>query len=245
MRFFADIAAGTRPLRELLTTRSGYLNDRLARHYGLPAVGSETPLFTALPPERGGLLTQASILTVLAHPKETAPVLRGKWILNQLLCRDLPPPPPDVPQEPAAASGQSRRERLAAHRVMPACKSCHDQMDPLGLALENYDGIGQYRTMDSGAPIDPSGTLADGTSFSTPQQLAGIIAQDPALPRCVAQHLFTYAVGRAPRPESGFDTQTVDQTTKAFNDANQMFPKLVQALVMSDAFRQREDEQAP
>ena len=157
----------------------------------------------------------------------------------------MPPPPPDVPQEPAAASGTSRRDRLAAHRVEPVCKSCHDLMDPLGLSLENYDGIGQFRTMDSGVPIDPSGTLADGTSFQTPQGLAQIIAKDPALPRCVAEHLFTYGLGRAPRTGSGFDEAAVDSTTKSFVDAGQRFPKLIEALVMSDAFRQREDEAAP
>jgi hypothetical protein len=245
MRLFADIAAGQRPLRELLTTTSGYVNDRLAQHYGMAPVGASTPLLTSMPAERGGLLTQASILTVLAHPKESAPVLRGKWILGQLLCRDLPPPPPDVPQEPAVAAGTSRRERLAAHRVQPICKSCHDQMDPLGLALENYDGVGQYRTVDNGAAIDPSGTLADGTIFQTPHELAQIIAQDPALPRCVAQHLFTYGLGRAPRAGSDFDAATVDAATKVFNDAGQLFPKLIEALVMSDAFRTREDEAAP
>ncbi len=245
MHFFADIAAGRRPLNELLTTTSGYVNDRLAKHYGIAAVGSTTPMFAALPAERGGLLTQASVLTVLAHPKESAPVLRGKWILGQLLCREMPPPPPDVPQEPAAASGKSRRERLAAHRVDAVCKGCHDQMDPLGLSLENYDGVGQFRTMDSGVPIDPSGTLADGSNFKTPQELAQIIAKDPALPRCVAQHLFTYGLGRAPRGGSSFDDATVDAATKSFADAGQLFPKLIEALVMSDAFRQREDEASP
>jgi hypothetical protein len=245
MRFFGDIAAGTRPLRELLTTSSGYVNDRLAQHYGMAAVGSTTPMLLPLPAERGGLLTQASILTVQAHPKESAPVLRGKWILSQLLCHDIPPPPADVPQEPAAAAGTSRRERLAAHRVQPICKGCHDLMDPLGLALESFDGVGHYRTTDNGAPIDPSGLLSDGSSFKTPQELAGIIARDPALPRCVAQHLFTYGLGRGPRPSSDFDTATVDATNKSFTDAGQLFPKLVEALVLSDAFRKREDEAAP
>ncbi len=243
MRFFADIAAGKRALSDFLTTNSGYVNDRLAQHYGMPAVGSTTPTFTMLPPARGGLLTQASILTVLAHPKESAPVLRGKWILNQLLCKDLPPPP-NVPQEPAAATGTTRRERLAAHRVEPTCKACHDMMDPLGLALENYDGIGQFRTMDAGAPIDPSGTLSDGTSFQTPQELAGIIAKDPALPRCVAKHLFTYGLGRSLRADSDFDTAMLDAATQSFTNSGQLLPKLVEAVVMSDVFRQREDEAA-
>ncbi|HKY34464.1 MAG TPA: DUF1592 domain-containing protein [Polyangiaceae bacterium] len=245
MRLFTDVASGQRPLGELLTTSSGYVNARLAQHYGVPSVTSQTPVFTALPAERGGILMQASLLTVLSHPKESAPVLRGKWILTQLLCREPPPPPPDVPQEPAPQTGTSRRERLNAHRVDPVCKSCHEQMDPLGLALENYDGVGAYRTTDNGAPIDPSGTLADGTAFTTPQQLAQIIAQDPALLRCVSQHLFTYGLGRAPRAGSSFDAATLDAVTKSFSDAGQLFPKLVEALVASDAFRTREDEVAP
>lgn len=245
MLFFTDIVAGKRALPELLTTRSGYVDDRLAQHYGMPAVGSTTPQFLPLPAERGGLLTHGSLLTVQAHPKESAPVLRGKWILNQLLCRDMPPPPPDVPQEPAPTAGQSRRERLAAHRAMPVCKSCHDLMDPLGLALENYDGVGQYRTLDQGVAIDPAGTLVDGQSFEDAQQLAGILAKDPALPRCVARHVFTYGLGRGPRLGSAFDEAAIDAATKTFTDGGQLFPQLVEAVVMSDAFRQREDEAAP
>jgi hypothetical protein len=245
MRFFADIAAGQRPLGELVTTSSGYVNDRLAQHYGMPAVGSAEPIFTALPAQRGGLLTQASILTVLAHPKESAPVLRGKWILSQLLCRTIPPPPPDVPQEPAAQVGKTRRERLEAHRIEPVCKSCHQLMDPPGLALEQYDGIGAYRTADNGAPIDPSGQLAEGAAFAGPDELARLIAQDPALPRCVAQHLLTYGLGRAPRVDSNFDTAVLDSVAKAFVDSGQLFPKLALAIATSDAFRSREDEQPP
>lgn len=244
MRLFADVASGQRPLSELLTTRSGYINDRLAEHYGMPAVGSAEPVLTPLPAERGGLLTHASILTVLAHPKESAPVLRGKWILSQLLCRNMPPPPPDVPQEPAVAAGTSRRERLAAHRVQSACKGCHDQMDPPGLALEQYDGVGAFRTEENGALIDPSGQLSGGTSFSGPQELAQLIAQDPALPRCVAQHLFTYALGRAPR-DSGFDAAALDAITQSFVDGGQLFPQLVTAIASSEVFRTREDEEAP
>jgi hypothetical protein len=140
------------------------------------------------------------------------------------------------------AAGKSRRERLAAHRIDPVCKACHEQMDPPGLALENYDGVGQFRTMENGAPIEPSVTLADGTHFENPQELAQIIAKDPALPRCVAQHLFTYGMGRAPRTDSDFDAAMVDSATKSFTDQGQLFPKLVEALVLSDAFRTREDE---
>jgi len=241
---FNDIAIGARPLSELLTGTSGYVNDRLAKHYGMPAVGSTTPVLTQLPPERAGLLGQASIMTVLAHPNETAPVLRGKWVLSQLLCRELPPPPPGVPQEPPAVMGKSRKERLAGHRIEATCRTCHDQMDPPGLALENYDGIGQYRTIDSGVPIDASGSFPDGSSFQNAKELAALIAKDPALPRCVATHLFTYGLGRAPRTDVAFDLDTLDAITTSFASAGQMFPKLVEGLVTSDVFRSREDEAA-
>jgi len=245
MRFFADIVAGQRPLRDLLTSSSGYVNDRLAKHYGMPAVGSTEPVFTPLPASRGGLLRQASLLTVQAHPKESAPVLRGKWILSQLLCQPLPPPPPDVPQEPAPATGQSRRERLAAHRVSPVCKTCHMNMDPLGLALEQYDGVGAYRTQENGVPIDPSGELTDGSAFTTPAELGALIANNPALPRCMAQQLLTYALGRGLRADDAFDRAVVDGITGTFNDGGQLFPQLVGAIVKSPAFRTREDQAAP
>ena len=245
LHFWRDIVAGQRSFSELLTTRSGYVNDRLAQHYGLPAVGSTNSVFTALPAERGGLLTQASILSVLSHPKESAPVLRGKWILSQLLCRALPPPPPDVPQEPGAQAGQSRRERLASHRINPICKSCHDFMDPLGLGLEQYDGVGAYRTTDQGVPIDPSGQINGGAAFANAQELERALAQDPALPRCVTQFLFTYGMGRAPRVDNGFDTAVLDSASSGFVSAGQAFPALIQAIVESDAFRTREDEVFP
>ncbi len=245
MHLFTDIVAGQRPLSELLTTRSGYVNDRLATHYGMTKPGSTSSVFAALPAERVGLLTQASILSVLAHPKESAPVLRGKWILSQLLCRDLPPPPPDVPQEPAAEAGKSRRDRLAAHRVSPVCASCHNFMDPLGLALENFDGVGAYRTTDSGVPIDPSGQLSTGEQFAGPLELAQIIAKDPALPLCMSRQVFTYGMGRAPRSDSGFDSNTLSAASADFVKAGQAFPSLVKAIVLSDAFRKREDEVTP
>jgi hypothetical protein len=141
--------------------------------------------------------------------------------------------------------GTTRRERLEAHRIEPVCKSCHQLMDPPGLALEQYDGIGAYRTEDNGAPIDPSGQLAEGPAFAGPEELAQLVAQDPALPRCVAQHLLTYGLGRAPRVDSNFDTAALDSVAKAFVDSGQLFPKLALAIATSDAFRSREDEQAP
>jgi hypothetical protein len=242
MLFFTDVASGKRSLSELLTSTSGYVNDRLAKHYGLAGVDSAQPVFTALPPGRAGLLTQGSLLTVLSYPRESAPVRRGNWILGNLLCKEPPPPPPNVPQEPPPQSGKSRKERLAAHRTDAICKACHDLMDPLGLALEQFDGVGAFRTMDAGLPIDPSGTLADGRSFSTAAELAQLIASDPAVPRCVTQRVFAYGLGRAPRDGSSFDAAAIDSIASAFAQAGQMFPKLIEAVVTSDAFLKREDE---
>ena len=178
---FKDVASGELPVNQLLTSNYTYLNDRLAQHYGLPAPGSSTPVRPMVPPARGGLLTQASLLTVLSHANESAPVLRGKWILSQLLCQDIPPPPANVPAEPAAMTAQSRRDRLAAHRVNPTCAGCHGLMDPLGLALEQYDGIGAFRATDNGVAIDTSGTTPDGKPrFATPQSSKHCSLQIPA-----------------------------------------------------------------
>ena len=237
---FGDVVSGALPMNQLLTANYSYLNDRLARHYGLPLVGSATPVRTPVPEGRGGLLTQGSWLTVMAHPNETAPVLRGKWILNQLLCVEIAPPPPDVPQEPEAMAGQSRRERLAAHRTQPLCNACHGLMDPLGLGLEQYDGIGAYRTSDLGAAIDPSGTTPDGTAFSKPREMEQVLSTSTAFPRCVTERAFVYGLGRADRPDS-LDSKIIDDAAAEFVSNGQKFPALIESLIVSSAFRQRQD----
>lgn len=241
-RFFLDVASGARSLKELLTTSSGYVNDRLAQHYGLPAPGSATPVFKDLGRGRGGLLTQGAFLTVNSYPGESNPVRRGKWILANLFCQEPPAPPPDVQREPPPQQGVSRKERLASHRTNPICASCHTLMDPLGLALEQYDGVGKFRTMDSGVTIDPSGQLVDGTTFTDAVSLQLALAENPTISDCVAEHVFTYALGRAPRQGSGFDYETIQQLSRGFNDSGQLFPKLMQSMIVSDIFSKREDE---
>lgn len=241
-RFFLDVASGAKSFKDLLSTSSGYVNDRLAQHYGLPTSGSTEPVFRELSPGRGGLLTQGTFLTVNAYPDESNPVRRGKWILANLFCQEPPAPPPDVQREPPPQQGVSRKERLASHRTDPICASCHNLMDPLGLALEQYDGIGQFRTVDNGVTIDPSGQLLDGTVITDAVSLQLALAENPRIAACVAQHLFTYALGRAPRIGSGFDDNTIEQLSKTFNDSGQLFPQLMQALTRSDVFSKREDE---
>lgn len=238
---FREVASGAIPAGQLLTANFSFMNDRLATHYGLPAVGSKTPVRTTVSRQRGGLLTNASLLSVLAHSNETAPVLRGKWILGQLLCQDVPPPPPNVPKEPEAMPAQSRRERLKAHRVETVCAGCHSLMDPLGLSLEQYDGVGAMRTTDNGVAIDTADTFAGLGSFSGPQQLADLIAQSPDYARCITQHVFVYGLGRSQR-DNDYDTSVIDAATQIFVDQGNRFPDLIETLVLSNVFRQRQDE---
>lgn len=239
---FAEIASGIIPVDQLLTPTFSYLNDRLAAHYGLPPVGSSSAVRTIVPTQRGGLLTNASILSVLAHPKETAPVLRGKWILSQLLCHEIPPPPPNVPQEPTAMQSQSRRERLASHRVMSTCVTCHSLMDPLGLALEQYDAIGAFRTSDNGVPIVTADRLPDGRSFAGAQELERVIAADPDFASCVTDHVFTYGLGRPKREGNDTDEKLVQAVTASFVGNGKKFPDLLESVVLSYTFRNRQDE---
>ena len=185
---------------KLLTADFTFANDRLAKHYGLPAVGSTTPVKVSLAgTARGGILSQGGFLTVTSHENRTSPTVRGKWIMNQLLCLTVPPPPPDVnvTLDPAKAAG-TLRQQLEAHRANPACAICHKMMDPIGLGLENYDAIGSHRTMDNGLAIDSSGELPDGRKFNGAAQLASLVAADENFGRCLTEQLYTYALGRAP-----------------------------------------------
>lgn len=245
MRFFVDVARGTRPLPELFTSTSGYVNDRLAEHYGMAPVGSAQPVFTKLPANRGGLLTQASFLTAVAYTDDSHPVKRGKWMLANLLCQQPPEPTFAIPEPPPRVNGSSRKEQLAGHQTDPICKACHVLMDPLGLALEQYDGIGSFRTEDRGTVIDPSGVFKSGAGevpFANPAELGQIIATAPSVSRCVAEHVFAYGLGRGARPGSDFDSFILDEVGKSFAASGQLFPKLIEAIATSDAFRKREDE---
>ena len=165
-------------------------------------------------------------------------------MLSQLLCHDVPPPPANVPAEPPAMSAQSRRERLASHRVQPLCAGCHALMDPLGLSLEQYDGVGTFRATDNGVAIDVSGTTPDGKPFASPRDLAALIAADPNFSNCVSQQLFVYGLGRAQR-DAGVDAPVIDALTTDFRARGQKLPALLESLVLSSVFRQRQDEPDP
>lgn len=236
---FRDVLAGTLSAKELLVPSYGYLNDRLAEHYGLPLVGSKEPVKTTFQDtRRGGLLQQGTVLASYAHATETAPVLRGEWILAKLLCTKVPSPPNGVPPEPGAVAGKSRRERLAEHRVNPSCAACHAMMDPMGLSMENYDVVGAWRETDQGVPIDPTGTLPDGRAFANPSELARIVADDPAFPKCLGRQLYSYALGRETMGET-MDEQVLTEVASKFVASDYRLAELVKAVVSSKPFLTR------
>ena len=192
-----------RSVLDLLRANYTYVNERLARFYGIPNVyGSHFRRVTVTDESRRGLLGHGSILTVTSYSTRTSPVLRGKWLLENILGAPPPPPPPNVPDLDLVKSGageapRSVRQRLEEHRKSPACASCHAVMDPLGFALENFDGIGKWRTRDEGQTIDSSGRLLDGTKFSGVAEFRNVLlTQGDAFARTVTEKLMTYALGR-------------------------------------------------
>jgi hypothetical protein len=241
--FFASIVAGERGMLELLTARESYIDPPLAEHYGLPEPAQ--PGFHLSSTEgsgRSGILGQAGLLTALSYPTRTSPVLRGKWVLGQLLCAEPDPPPPGVEGLiDQGGTGGSLRERLEEHRANPDCAVCHDAMDAIGFGLENFDGIGRWRDQDEGFHIDASGSLPGVGSWDGPEGLAHIVASHQDLPRCIARNLFFYGLGRGPM---GGDGPFIDAITEAFVDAGHRFEDLAVAIVTSDPFRMRRGEGA-
>ncbi len=190
-----------RSLFDLFSADYTFVNQRLAEHYGIPRVyGSQFRRVTLTDENRRGLLGQGSVLTVTSYPNRTSVVQRGKWVLETLLGTPPPPPPPDVPELKAAPHGKllSMREQMQAHRSNAVCAACHARMDPIGFALENYDGVGRWRGQDAGAPIDATGKLPDGTEFSGPAGLNRLLLtkyRDDFV-RTATEKLLTYALGR-------------------------------------------------
>ena len=201
--FLDSILRENRSVLELLTANYTFLNGRLAEHYGIPNVqGSDfrRVTFPAGSP-RGGLLGQGSILTLTSYATRTSPVLRGKWVLENLLASPPPPPPPDIPalKTEGAEPGKTlpMREAMTAHRENPACASCHARMDPIGFAMENFDAVGKWRDRDAGARIDASGVLPGGIAFDGMTGLKqALVAHPEQFVSAVAEKLLMYALGR-------------------------------------------------
>lgn len=256
--FFDSVMREDRSILDLLAADYTFLNEPLAKHYGIadtqgnlvgqrpaepggkPIRGAEFQRVTLPAGTRGGLLTQASILTVTSNPTRTSPVKRGRWVLEQILGEPPPPPPPNVPELPEdeqAAAGASLRERLELHRKNPSCANCHAKMDPIGFALENYDAVGAYREQDGEFVIDPSGKFPDGTPFAGPQELKSIVREKKTLfARCLAEKMLTYALGRG---VEYYDRPTVERIVKQLADQDYKFSTLVAEIVKSDPFLQR------
>ena len=238
--FFANIIHEDRSILDFIDGKYTFLNERLATLYHIPGVkGPEFRKVELSGDERSGVLTQASILTVSSYANRTSPVLRGKWILENILNTPPPPPPPNVPALEASASDAtvSLRQMLEKHRANAVCASCHSRMDPLGFALENYDAIGAWRTQDGNVQIDSTGTLPSGKSFHGPQELKAILrSQSGQFTECMTEKLLTYAIGRGVEP---YDQKTV-KTIAGQVEANQYrFSALVLEIVKSLPFQMR------
>ncbi len=237
--FFAGIVREDRSIFELIDADYTYLNERLARHYGIEGVqGDEFRRVSLTDRRRGGVLTQASVLTVTSSPTRTSPVKRGKWILEQILATEPPPPPANVEQldEGKELTG-SLRQRFEQHRSKPMCAICHNQMDPLGFGFENYNAIGQWREKDGSFAVDSSGELPDGRKFAGPVELKKILlADDAKFRRCLTEKVLTYALGRG---LEYYDRCAVDDISKELQAGGDRFQRLVLAVVASEPFQKR------
>lgn len=241
--FVQDQLQADRSVVDLLTADYTYLNERLARHYGIANVyGSRFRKVTYPDTRRAGLLGHGSILTVTSYPNRTSPVVRGKWLLENLLGAPPPPPPPNVPALRENGEGEpptTVRARLEAHRKNPVCASCHSQMDPLGFALENFDAVGKWRADDAEAKtaIDASGTLPDGTKFEGPVQFRqALLGRKIDFVNNLAQKLLTYGLGRG---LEHYDMPVVRQIMRDAGNADYRWSSLVLGVVKSQAFQHR------
>jgi hypothetical protein len=257
--FLTAILQEDRSILDLIGADFTFLDRTLARHYGIidtagNRVGAKPVrpggrlisdrdfVRVSLPPdgERGGILTQASILTVTSNPTRTSPVKRGKWVLEQMLGAPPPPPPPNVPElkadDKSGLTG-TLRQRMEQHRENLACASCHARMDPIGFAFENFDAVGAFRQKDGEFVIDPSGTLPSGQSFKGPAQLKTILKDKKTqFARCLAEKMTTYALGRG---IEFYDRRAIDKICAAMDKDDYRFSRLVIEIVKSDPFRLR------
>ncbi len=240
--FLQNLFREDRPVTELLDANYTFVNQRLAEFYGIPNIyGSQFRKVTLTDPNRGGLLGQGSILTVTSYPNRTSVVQRGKWILETLLGAPPPPPPPDIPTlEASAKDGHPRtmRQAMEEHRSNAVCASCHQRMDPLGFSLENYDGVGKWRTKDAGATIDPSGKLPDGTVFQGPAGMKKALLEshrDEFLGTVTSKFL-TYALGRG---LEYYDLPAVREIDRQAAKNGYRMSAVVTAIVQSTPFEMR------
>jgi mono/diheme cytochrome c family protein len=242
--FFEHVLRENRPVSDFLNADYTFLNERLARHYGIPGVtGDEFRRVALTTDRRGGVLSQASVLTVSSYPTRTSPVIRGKYVLQNILGIPPAPPPPDVPSLDAEGVGEevSMREQLEQHRRNPTCASCHRNMDPLGFGLENYDAIGRWRDMDGKFSVDATGTLPNGQRFTSAAEMRALLAsQLPQFSRTLTERMMTYALRRGLQP---YDRRTVESIHRALAADDYRFRTLVLEIVRSVPFQARRGEE--
>lgn len=239
--FFDSLVREDRPVLDLLSADYTFVNERIAKHYGIPNVmGNQFRRVTLADPARRGVLGHGSILQLTSIADRTSPVLRGKWVMEVLLGTPPPPPPPNVPDlEQTNAVREDRllsvRERMEQHRANPACNSCHKVIDPLGLALENFDPSGKWRIKDLGVPVDPTGVMYDGTPISGPADLrAALLKHKDAILLSFTESLLTYALGRQ---VEYYDMPTVRAIVRDAAKNEHRFSSFISGVVNSQAFR--------
>jgi hypothetical protein len=240
--FFGSIVQEDRSALDLLRADYTFVNERVARLYGLPNVKGNHFRRVTLPVDgpRRGLLGHGSILTVTSYPDRTSPVVRGKWILENLLGVPPPPPPADVPELEETSDGGgtlSIRDRLAAHRANPTCASCHALMDPLGFALENFNAVGVWRTIDdTGGAIDASGALPDGTEFANAAEFRAALENSDLFVTTLVEKLLTYGLGRG---VEAYDQPAVRAIVRDAAASDYRFSALITGVVQSPPFQMR------
>jgi hypothetical protein len=234
LRVLDDVAFGRdADFREIFDSRATFVNGELAKLYGLTGITGANFVPAMLPATgpRAGLLGHASFLAVSSTPTRGSATRRGKFIREMVLCQGIPAAPPDIEPLPETGGGTAK-QRLTTHRTVASCAACHVKMDPIGLALENFDGIGAYRTTDAGQTIDASGDL-DGMAFSSPVELAALLKNHPNSATCVARNVFRYALGHL---EGNGEADAIQQITKGFSDGGYRFKALLTAVTASPSF---------
>lgn len=245
--YFSHAMREDRPLPELLDSDYTFLNERLASHYGIHGVSGREFRKVTLPANspRGGLITQGTVLVVTSNPTRTSPVKRGLFILDNILGTPAPPPPPGTPPleeaEKQTDHEPTMREAMEIHRKNPLCSSCHTRMDPLGLALENFNALGMWREKERGQPVDPTGQLITGETFQDIRELKKILATSRRddFYRCLAEKMLTYALGRGPEY---YDVEAIDQIVARIHRDEGRFSALLMGVVESAPFQKRRIE---
>ena len=240
--FFASIVHEDRSILDLLTADYTFVNERLAKQYGIPDLYGSQFRRVALGPDldmRRGLLGKGALLTVTSQANRTSPVQRGKWFLETFLGVSPPDPPPgvetDLAPDPNAEAPLTLRARLEAHRANPVCSSCHNIFEPMGMALENFDAVGTWRTHDAGVPVDPTGVIADGTPLEGVHSLREVLVErSDQFAKVVIEKLLTYALGRGVEYQ---DMPIVRSIAEGAADSNYQFSSILMGIVESPAFQ--------